>query len=283
MCASFMVVAILFLAPCSCESFIDEPALQQGDVQAANLDIEETEMKGEEDGYEDNGEVHGTFPDELVPLRLADRQAEPSSRDKERRDWVYSEDFSDDGYEEYNGEFLKDSESVVSDVAEGEPAEGEDFAEEKFNGDVGTYEEIDDWNVAGNSETVVGDVRKDLADAEGKSRTTGEDAIKTNDQRKKARSCKPQWRTRLVQCRRGQWYNPARQICCRGRINNKIGVRVRCCGRSAYDQIFQLCCRGTIQRKFGVYPRCCGRRVYDSHRNRCCRGLIWPKNRRCTF
>lgn len=168
--ASFMVVTILFLAPCSCESFNDEPALQQGDVQAAFLDMEETEMKDEEDGYEDNGEDYVTFPDEALPLRLADRRTEPSSRDKTRGNWVHSEEFHDDGYEDYNGEFPKDFEWGVSDVAKGEPAEREDFAERKFNGAVGTYEETDDWNVAGNSETVDSDIEKDLADEGGESR-----------------------------------------------------------------------------------------------------------------
>ena len=171
---SLTVVAILFLAPCSCESFNDEPALQQG-VQAAYLDMEETEMEGEEDGYEDNGEHFGTFPDEPVLLRLADRQTEPSSRDNERRDWVHSEDFHDDGYENYNGDFPKDSEWGLSDVTKGEPAKSEDFAEENFNGAVGTYGETDDWKAAEISETVGltvsdGDVEKDLADEEGGSR-----------------------------------------------------------------------------------------------------------------
>ena len=164
-CDLIMVVAILFLAPCSCESFIDESALQQEDTKAAYLGIEETEINGEEDGYEDNGEVYGTFPDELVPLMLADPHAEPSSRDKESRDWAYSEDFEHDGYEDYKGEFPKDSEWARS-----EPAEGEDFAEGKFNGAVGTDEETDDWNVAGNSERVGDDVDKDLADEEDESR-----------------------------------------------------------------------------------------------------------------
>ena len=170
MCAFVMVVAILFLAPCSCETSNDEPALQQGDVQGAYLDMDETEMGGEEDGYEDHGEVYGNFPDESLPLKVADRQAEPSSRDKERRDWVHSEDFHDDGYENYNSKFPKDSEWALSDVAKGEPAESEDFAEEKFNGAVGTYEETEDWDAAENSETVGGDVEKDLADEEGGSR-----------------------------------------------------------------------------------------------------------------
>ena len=175
-CAFFMVVAILFLAPCSCETFNDKPALQQGDVQAAFLDMDETEMEGEDDGYEDHDEVYGTFPDEPVPLRLADRQTEPSSRVKERRDWVHSEDFHDDGYENYNGEFPRDSEWGLNDIAKGEPAGSEDFAEEKFNGAVGTYEETDDWDAAENSETVGptffsdDDVEKDLADEEGGSK-----------------------------------------------------------------------------------------------------------------
>ena len=173
MCAFVMVVAILFLAPCSCETSNDEPALQQGNVKGAYLDMDETEMGGEEDGYEDHGEVYGNFPDESLPLKVADRQAEPSSRDKERRDWVHSEDFPDDGYENYNGEFPKDSEWGLSDVAKGEPAESDDFAEEKFNGAVGNYEETEDWDAAENSETVgpvVDDVEKDLADEEGGSR-----------------------------------------------------------------------------------------------------------------
>ena len=170
MCAPIMVIAILCFAPCSCESFIDEPELQQEDVQAAHLDMEETEMKGEEDGYEDNGEDLGTFPDEPVHLRLGDRQAESSSRSKERRDWLYSKDLDDDGYEEYNGEFPKDSQRGLSDVAKGEPAEGEDFAEEKFSSAVGTYEETDDWSVADKSETVGGYVQRDLADEEGEGR-----------------------------------------------------------------------------------------------------------------
>lgn len=121
-------------------------------------------MKGEEDGYEDNGEDYDTFPDEAVVLRLADRQEEPSSRDKERRNWVHSEVFHDDGYEDYNSELPRDSEWGLSDVANGEPAEREDFAEKKFNGAVDTYEETDDWNVAENSETVGDDAEKDLAE-----------------------------------------------------------------------------------------------------------------------
>lgn len=121
-------------------------------------------MKGEEDGYEDNGEDYDTFPDEAVVLRLADRQEEPSSRDKERRNWVHSEVFHDDGYEDYNGELPRDSEWGLSDVANGEPAEREDFAEKKFNGAVDTYEETDDWNVAENSEIVGDDAEKDLAE-----------------------------------------------------------------------------------------------------------------------
>ena len=133
MWASFLVVAILFLAPCSCDSLIDEPAFQQSDVQAAYLDVEETEMEGEEDD-------------------------------------VHSEDFHDDGYEDYNDEFPRDSEWEPSDFANGERAEGEDFAENKFNDAVGTYEETDDWNLAGNSETVGGDVEKDLVDEGGESR-----------------------------------------------------------------------------------------------------------------
>ena len=163
MCASFMVVAILFLAPCSCESFVDEPALQQEDSKAVYHEPEETEMEGEEDGLEDDGEDYGTFPDELDPLRLA----EPFNRDKERRDWVYSEDFDDDGFDEdNNAEFPKDSEWELSDVAEEEP-NGEDLAEKKFNGDLGR--ETDDWDVTENSETVRGNVEKDLklADEEG--------------------------------------------------------------------------------------------------------------------
>lgn len=84
--------------------------------------------------------------------------------------WVHSEDFHDDGYEVYNGELPRDSEWGLSDVANGEPAEREDFAEKKFNGAVDTYEETDDWNVAENSETVGDDVEKDLADEKGESR-----------------------------------------------------------------------------------------------------------------
>lgn len=121
-------------------------------------------MKGEEDGYEDNGEDYDTFPDEAVVLRLADRQEEPSRRDKERRNWVHSEVFHDDGYEDYNSELPRDSEWGLSDVANGEPAEREDFAEKKFNGAVDTYEESDDWNVAENSEIVGDDAEKDLAE-----------------------------------------------------------------------------------------------------------------------
>ena len=170
MCAFFMVVAILFLAPCRCETFNDEPALQQGDVQAAFLDMDETEMEGEEDGYEDHDEVYGTFPDEALPLRVADRQKEPSSRGEERRDWVHSEDFHDDGSETYNGDFPRDSEWGLRDVAKGEHAESEDFADEKFSGAVGTHEETEDWKTAENSETAGGDVEKDLADEEGGSR-----------------------------------------------------------------------------------------------------------------
>ena len=60
-------------------------------------------MKGKEDRCEDNGEVYGTFPDEPVSLRLEGLQAKPSNREKERRDWVCSEDLEDDGYEDYNG------------------------------------------------------------------------------------------------------------------------------------------------------------------------------------
>lgn len=170
MCASFMVIVILFLAPCSWEYFIDESASQQGDFKAKHFALEETETKGGEDENEYHGEVYGTFPDEPVPLRVGDRQAELLSRDKETRDWVYSEDFEDDDYEEYNGEFPKDSEWGLSDVVKGETADGEDFAEGTFNGSVGTYEKTDNWDVAGDSERVGGDVEKDLAEGEDKSR-----------------------------------------------------------------------------------------------------------------
>ena len=166
MFALLMVVAILFHAPCSCEPFIDEPALQKGDVKAAYLGIKETEMKDEKDGYEDNGEGYDTFPDELVPLWSENLQAEPSSRDKE----VYSDDFEDDDYEDYNGELPKDSKWALSDIAKGEPAEGEDSAEVKFNGAVDGDEETYDWNLAGNSERVGDDVGKDRADEEGESK-----------------------------------------------------------------------------------------------------------------
>ena len=166
MFALLMVVAILFHAPCSCEPFIDEPALQKGDVKAAYLGIKETEMKGEEDGYEDNGEVYDIFPDELVPLWSENLQAEPSSRDTD----VYSDDFEDNDYENYNGELPKDSKLALSDADKGEPAKGEDPAEEKFNGAVDGDEETVDWNVAGNSERVGDDVGKDRADEEGESR-----------------------------------------------------------------------------------------------------------------
>lgn len=36
------------------------------------INMEEIEMKGEEDGYEDNGEDYDIFLDEVVVLRLVD-------------------------------------------------------------------------------------------------------------------------------------------------------------------------------------------------------------------
>ncbi|XP_041366803.1 uncharacterized protein LOC121381542 [Gigantopelta aegis] len=73
-------------------------------------------------------------------------------------------------------------------------------------------------------------------------------------------------------------YNPAFNLCCRGKVVSKSGLKPACCGYRSYDATFRSCCGGNVVSRSGLRPACCGRRSYDTTFRQCCRGKVVSKS-----
>ncbi|CAG5131408.1 unnamed protein product [Candidula unifasciata] len=99
-------------------------------------------------------------------------------------------------------------------------------------------------------------------------------------------------------CSRSNYYYPATQICCSGRVENKSSGYDDCCGMKPYKSISQQCCDNEISnipltegrcclRDFTVYKfgdpqnpclATCGSKTYDAVTQVCCEGMVHTRH-----
>ncbi|KAL9975497.1 hypothetical protein ACROYT_G012660 [Oculina patagonica] len=87
-------------------------------------------------------------------------------------------------------------------------------------------------------------------------------------------------RASMPGCCGGRPYDAATQLCCKGRPVHKPGHNAACCGRLAYNSTAFLCCHGHIVRKADLTSICCGSyTAYNAATELCCSGHPVPRTR----
>lgn len=66
----------------------------------------------------------------------------------------------------------------------------------------------------------------------------------------------------------------SRQVCCRGRPQERRTGITLCCGSNTYNAITEVCCEGTVLPDPRDGSQCCGRRLYQPADQVCCNGNL---------